>query len=134
MQLRKTILALAVLAIIGGVAFFISRQAGAQKNFKVFKTAPADIAKIELHGPARDLVIERAGPGLWRIVKPVKAAADNNAVDALANAIANLGVVDTVEENAAGDLANFGLENPSVTVAVTTTDKRVLPGIMVGRD
>ncbi len=133
MQLRKTILALAVLAIIGGFAIYISLQPVAQKNYKLFKLAPADIAQIELHGPARDLVIERAGPGLWRIVKPVAAAADNGAVDALANAIANLEVVDTVEQNA-GDLANFGLENPSITVTVTTKDQRVLPGIMVGKD
>src|ERR1700674_4016625 len=107
MQLRKTILALALLAIIGGFAFYISRQPAAQKNFKLFKIAPADIAQIELHGPARDLVIERAGPGLWRIVKPVTAAADSNAVDALVNAIAHLEEVDTVEESATGDLANF---------------------------
>ena len=125
-----------MLAIIGGFAFYVSRQPEAQKNYKLFNLASADIAQIELHGPARDLVIERAGPGLWRIVKPVAAAADNGAVDALANAIANLEIVDTVDTGAqtAGDLANFGLENPAVTVTVTTKDKRVLPGIMVGKD
>ena len=137
MQLRNTIIALVVLALIGGFAFYLSRQPVAQKNYKLFSDlAPADIAQIELHGPARDLVIDRAGPGLWRIVKPVATAADNNAVDALAAAIANLEVIDTVDtagDNAAG-LANFGLENPAVTVTVTTTDKRVLPGIMIGSD
>src|SRR5579863_3744575 len=137
MQLRKTILALVALAIIGGFAFYVSREPVPQKNYKLFNNlAAADIAQIELRGPGRDLVIERAGPGLWRIVKPVAAGADNGAVDAVANAIANLEVVDTVETGAesASDLANFGLENPSVTVTVTTKDKRVLPGIMVGGD
>ena len=136
MQLRNTIVALVVLAVIGGLAFYISRQPVAQKNYKLFNLKPEEIEQIELHGPARDLVIERAGPGLWRIVKPVTTAADNNAVDALASAIANLEVIDTVDTSAesAGDLANFGLENPAVTVTVTTTEKRVLPGIMIGRD
>jgi hypothetical protein len=135
MQSRKTILALAVLAIIGGFAFYIGREPPpqTQKTHKLLNVAAADIAEIELNGPARDLVIKRAGPGLWRIVKPVDAVADSAAVDSLASAIANLEVVDTVGENA-GDLANFGLENPAVTVTITTTDKRVLPGIMVGSD
>jgi hypothetical protein len=136
MQLRNTIVALIVLALIGGFAFYISRQPVAQKNYKLFKLTPDDIAQIELHGPARDLVIDRAGPGLWRIVKPINTAADNSAVDALAAAIANLEVIDTVDTSGenASDLANFGLENPAVTVTVTTKDKRVLPGIMIGSD
>jgi len=136
MQLRKTILALAVLAIIGGFAFYISRQPQTQKSYKLFNLKPADIARIELRGPGRDLVVARTGPSLWRIVKPVNAAADNSAVDAIANAIANLEVVDTVDtaEESVADLANYGLETPSTTVIVTTKDQRVWPGIMVGRD
>jgi hypothetical protein len=135
MELRKTVLALALLAIIGGFAFYISREPSPaqSKTYKLFQIAPADIAQIELHGPARDLVIERSDAGLWRIVKPVDTAADSVAVDSLASAIANLQVVDTLGTNA-GDLANFGLENPAVTVTVTTKDKRVLPGVMVGSD
>ena len=136
MQLRNTFIALVVLALIGGFAFYVSREPVAQKNYKLFKLTPDDIAQIELRGPARDLVVERAGPGLWRIVKPIATAADNSAVDALATAIANLEVIDTVDTSSenAGALANFGLENPAVTVTVTTKDKRVLPGVMVGSD
>jgi hypothetical protein len=136
MQLRKTILALALLAIVGGFAYYISHQPEVQKSYKLFNLAPADIAKIELRGSGRDLVVERAGPGLWRIIQPVDASADNSAVDALANAIANLEVVDTVDTNGQTNLAlaDFGLQNPSTTVIVTTADKRVLPGIMVGSD
>jgi uncharacterized protein DUF4340 len=133
MQLHKTMLALALLALIGGFALYVGRHPQAQKFHKLFSIAPADIAKIELRGPARDLVIERGAPGLWRIVKPVATAADPGAVDALADAIANLQVVDTVDQNVS-DLADFGLENPSVTVTATTKDHRALPGIMVGTD
>lgn len=133
MQLRKTFLALVVLALIGGFAYYVSRQPEPQKIHKLFDLAAADIAQIELRGPGRDLVIERDGPSLWRIVKPVQTAADNGVADGLANAIAGLEVVDTVEENPS-DLANYGLANPFATVIVTTKDKRVLPGIMVGSD
>jgi hypothetical protein len=133
MQTRKTFLALLVLVLIGGLAFYVSRQPEPQKNHKMFDLKPADIAQIELRGPGRDLVIQRDGPSLWRIVKPVQASAENGMADGIANAIAGLEVSDTVEENPAS-LANFGLENPATTVFVTTTDKRVLPGIMVGSD
>lgn len=134
MQLRKTIIALAVLAIIAGFAFYVSRQPEPQKTHKLFEQlTAADVEQIELHGPARDLILKRGKPGLWRIVKPVETDADITAADSLANSIANLEVVETVEQNP-GDLANFGLENPAVTVTVTTKDKRVLPAIMVGKD
>jgi uncharacterized protein DUF4340 len=133
MQSRKTLLALLLLAIVGGFAYYISRQPEPQKNHKLFDLKPDQIAQVELRGPARDLVIQRDGPSLWRIVKPVQAPADNSIADGIANAIAGLQIADTVDENPA-DLANFGLENPATTVIVTTTDKRVLPGIMVGSD
>jgi Domain of unknown function (DUF4340) len=133
MQSRKTLLALLVLAIVGGFAYYISRQPAPQKNHQLFDLKPDEIAQIELRGPARDLVIQRNGPSLWRIVKPVQTPADNSIADGIANAISGLQVVDTVDENPA-DLANFGLENPANTVIVTTTDKRILPGIMVGSD
>jgi hypothetical protein len=134
MELRKTIIALLVLAIIGGFAYYVSRQPEPQKTHKLFEhLTAADIQQIDLHGPARDLLLERGKPGLWRIVKPVETDADAASADTLAKSIADLEVVETVDENP-GDLANFGLENPSVTVTVTTTDKRVLPGIVVGKD
>src|SRR5271167_692662 len=131
MQTRKTLLALLVLVLIGGFAFYLSRQPEPQKNHKLLDLKAADIAQIELRGPGRDLVIQRDGPSLWRIVKPVQGPADNGIADGIADAIANLQVNDTVETNPA-DLANFGLANPATTIVVMTKDMHVLPGIMVG--
>jgi hypothetical protein len=81
--MRKTLLALLVLAIIGGFAFYVSRQPEPEKNHKLFDLKPDDIARIELRGPGRDLVVVRDGPSLWRIVKPVQSPADNSIADAL---------------------------------------------------
>jgi Domain of unknown function (DUF4340) len=131
MQTRKTLLALLALVLIGGFAYYLSRQPEPQKNHKLLDLKPEDIAQIELRGPGRDLVIQRDGPSLWRIVKPVQSPADNSIADGIADAIANLQVNDTVETNPA-DLANFGLENPATTIIVMTKDMHVLPGILVG--
>jgi hypothetical protein len=131
MQLRKTFFALAILAIVGGLAYYSSLQPAPAKGQKLFSIASSDIEKIEMRGPGRDLVIQRGAPGLWQIVKPTRADAENTTVDAIADAIANLEIIETVDDHPT-DLASFGLENPSVTVTVTTRDNRVLPGIEIG--
>jgi len=131
MQLRKTFFALAILAIVGGLAYYSSLQPAPEKGHKLFAIAASDIAQIEMRGPGRDLVIQRGAPGLWQIVKPVRAEADNTTADALAAALANLEIIETVDDHPA-DLAPFGLENPAATVTVTTRGKRVLPGVELG--
>src|SRR5258708_39591910 len=108
MQSRKTLFALVLLAVVGGFAYYISRQPEPLKNHKLFDLKPDQIAQVELRGPARDLVIQRDGPSLWRIVKPVQTPADNSIADGIANAIAGLKVADIVDENPP-NLANFGL-------------------------
>lgn len=133
MNTRKTWLALLALAIIGGYAYYSSLQPEPSKNHAVFQLKPDQIERIELKGPARDVVIERGKPGLWRIVKPVAADADNSSADALASALASLQTTETVDTNPR-DLGNFGLADPSVTVYITTKNGRTLPGVMVGKD
>ncbi len=133
MNTRKTWLALLALAIIGGYAYYSSLRPEPSKNRKVFELKPDQIEQIELKGPAHDVVIERGKPGLWRIVKPVEADADNTSVDALASALADLQTTDTVDANPQ-DLGNFGLADPSATIFITTKDGRKLPGVMIGKD
>ncbi len=133
MNTRKTWLALLALAIIGGYAYYSSLQPEPSKNHTVFQLKLDQIERIELKGPARDVVIERVKPGLWRIVKPVEADADNSSVDALASALASLQTTETVDTNPQ-DLGNFGLADPSVTVYITTKSGRTLPGVMVGKN
>ncbi len=133
MSTRKTLVALIALAIIGGFAYYTSLRPAPTKTHKIFQVKAAEIQRIELKGPAHDIVIERGKPGLWRIVKPVDADADNSAADALASAIADLQTTETVETNPT-DLGIFGLADPAVTVFVTTRDGRKLPGVMVGKN
>jgi len=46
MQTRKTLLALLALVLIGGFAFYLSRQPEPQKNHKLLDLKPEDIAQI----------------------------------------------------------------------------------------
>jgi hypothetical protein len=131
MQTRKTIVVVILLALVGGFAYYVSRQP-AEQTPKVYTVSAGDIQKLELRSPRHDIVVERARDG-WRFVKPIQAEADRTTVDNMADAIANLQVTNTISESPA-DLAPFGLRNPAVSISVTTKDHHVLPTIMVGKD
>jgi hypothetical protein len=131
LQTWKTIVVVALLIIVGGYAYYVSRQPVEQTS-KLNNISASDIQKIELRSPARDIVIERAKNG-WRFVKPIQGEVDNATADSMADAIAGLQITGTIAETPR-DLAPFGLQNPAVNVIVTTKDHRVLPAIMVGKD
>lgn len=133
MQLWKTIVVVALLLIVGGYALYLGHQPAPNATPKLFPLESKDIQQIELRSPGRDLVIERTKGDDWNIVKPIHADADCGAAQGVAEAIASLDITSTVEQKPS-DLAPFGLANPAVVVTVTSRNKRVLPGIMVGKD
>src|SRR5216683_2427588 len=131
MQTWKTIVVVILLIIVGGFAYYVSRQPNEQTP-KLNIISADDIQKIELRSRTRDIVVERAKDG-WRFVKPIQGEAERTTADSMADAIANLQITGNISEPPA-DLAPFGLQNPAVNVTVTTKDHRVLPTIMVGKD
>lgn len=132
MSLRNTLIVLALLVVVGGYALYLNHQPPSNANPKVYTIAGKDIKKIELKSPDRDIVLERSGDDKWNITKPVKAAAEAENVEAIANQIANLEVTGTADEHPT-NLAPFGLAVPAVTVIVTTKDDKTLPAITVGK-
>lgn len=133
MQIWKTIVVVALLVIVGGYALYTARQPAPGATPKLVTAAAKDIRKIDLSAPGRDIVIERAGKGQWRIVKPVEAKADSAAADGIANAIANLQITGTIGRKPS-DLAAFGLARPTVVVTAYAKDGKALPQITVGKD
>jgi len=131
LQTWKTIVVVILLVIIGGFAYYVSRQP-AEQTPKLNAISAEDIQQIELRSRTRDIVVERVKDG-WRFVKPIQGEADRTAADSIADAIAGLQITGTISETPV-DLAPFGLQNPAVNVIVTTKDHRVLPAIMVGKD
>jgi hypothetical protein len=132
MRFRNTLIALAVLLIIGGYAFvnfYFSKPAQAKIALNI---KGDDIAKIDLKYPDRELVLERKAGEPWMITKPVGTQADQTAASNLARAIAQCEITKTVEEKAE-NLAPFGLDKPQVTVTVTDTRGKTLPGLQVGK-
>ena len=132
MRFRNTVIALIVLLIVGGYAFvnfYFTRPEPAKTALDI---KPEDIASIDLKYPDRELLIERKAGEPWMITKPEGIKADQTTANNLARAVADCQVTKTVEDKP-GDLAPFGLAKPQVTVTVTTTKGRKLPGIEVGK-
>ena len=132
MRLRNTIIALVLLAIVGGYAFVVGRYSVPEAPQRLIDVKQDDIAKIELHYADRDIVLARDKDKPWRLVKPIGADADQNQANNLARAIAEGVLVRTVDDQPT-DLVPFGLKPPTTTVIVTTFDGKPVPTIEVGK-
>jgi hypothetical protein len=133
MNFRNTIIALVLLAIIGGYALYVAKfSKPAETTQKLFEVDPANIATIDLKYPDREIKLERSKGGGWDITKPIGADADQTAANNLARAIADCELVRTLDEKPT-DLAPYGLDKPGATVTITTFDGKTFPGIEVGK-
>jgi uncharacterized protein DUF4340 len=133
MRLRNTIIVLILFAIVGGYAFIVGRYSAPEESRKLLEgVKSANIAKIELKYPDRDIVLERDKGGPWRLTKPIGADADQTQANNLATAIADAQLNKTVDEKPT-DLKAFELDHPKTIVTVTTFDKKTWPSVEVGR-
>jgi len=133
MAIRNTVIALIALLILGGVAYYVSRTPPPSKTHQLFDIKPADIQSIKLESPSRDILLRRSSDKSWQMAKPILTRVESSAADEMASAIANLQIVGTADPNPT-DLAPFGLEQPAVTVTVTTVNGTAEPSILVGKD
>ncbi len=132
MQLRRTIITLVLLAVVATTAYLVSKREPVTESTKLFKVDQADITKIDLKYPDREIEIGRDQGGKWEILKPVQADADQTTCDNLARAIADCEIKKTLQAQP-GDLKPFGLDQPAVVVTITTKTQGVMPSIDVGK-
>ena len=130
MRIRNTLIVLILLAVVGGYAYYASKQPAEEKN-KLFQIKADDIAAITLKYPDHEIELAKEA-GKWTLVKPIKAEADEFAANSVARSIADCEIKKTLTEQPAS-LEPFGLAKPDLIVTVTTTDKRTLPGIEIGK-
>ena len=76
-----------------------------------------DITGVEVQSQEGKLILGRGADGLWRILLPVEAAADQQAVADLVVPLASLPVSRSLPEDA-GSSDDFGLDPPEFTVSL----------------
>jgi len=134
--LRSTLLLLAVLLATGGYAYYISKKPAedtTSKQDKVFSNVQADkIDEIRVKSAGGDTTTLRKENGVWQIVDPIKARADESEISGMTSALANLNVVRVIDENPA-NLKDYGLAAPRIEVAFKTdADKTLAHTLMIG--
>jgi Domain of unknown function (DUF4340) len=132
MRLRNTIIVLVLLVIVGGYALIVLTGSRPVPPATLLKVKARDINHIDLRYPDRDVELVRNPDHTWRIVKPIKADADQSALDSLTRTLAQAQLTKTIEAKPAS-LAPFGLDKPAVVVTITADKGGPLPVLDVGK-
>jgi hypothetical protein len=129
MKFRGLLIAVAALAVLGGLAYWSEKRQAADagkpspdESPKVM-TLPEDQFKevrIEKDG-APPTVLAKDDAGNWRITQPQTLPADQDSVKSLVNTLSSVSSDRLIEEKAAS-LVEFGLDNPPLEAVVTLKD------------
>ena len=125
MKIRGLLVALGLLVVLAGGIWYSSRtdkgkdsadKASATPNVLTLKEA--DIARIEVaRREGETTVLEKDSSGAWKITAPTAYPVDKDAVTSLLGAVANI-ASDKVVDEKAGDLTQYGLAPPTLTLTV----------------
>jgi len=135
---RKLLLALAVLALLGGGIYWSNRVEKAKEGKpapdappEILKLPEGDLQRVEIRKPGSEpVILQKAGDGKWEMLSGPKWPVDQDSAGGLVNTLASLTSSRLVEEKT-GDLAQFGLASPSAEVVVGLKDgktRRLLIG------
>lgn len=122
---RSTVVAAAVLALLGGYIYWFEREPVSDtKGEVVFGVKDDSIDRVEIRktSDGAPVVLEREGEKDWRLVSPVAAEADEGQVDLLLQNLATMRFERVVAQASSVKLSDFGLESPSVEVRFRTKD------------
>ena len=133
MRFRSTIILVVLLLGLGAYVYWIeypkAQEEAKKKTLIDFKAD--DATEVTLAYPDREIALKKVGEE-WRLTKPLDTLADTTTVKNLVNAIAECEVKKELTETS-GDLSQYGLDKPLVTVTVKVKDK-ALPAILVGKN
>jgi len=129
MGMRRLLIAVALLAALGGLLWWSNKRkkAEADKPFasatpKLMSVPEDQFQKIEIRRRGGETtLLEKDPSGNWEITAPRKLPADQDAVKSMVSTLASLNSDKLVEEKVS-DWATFGLASPSFEVVVTKND------------
>lgn len=101
---KKVLLFVLVLILLGGIYYFQAREAVKKekqkmKESKVFDLNKGDIIKIDLKNSKGEVVFGKKDNNLWYITHPLQELADNNVLNQILSGFACVNKKDTIGEN-----------------------------------
>jgi hypothetical protein len=109
-----------------------AKPASTDTNPKILALNDADIRQIELKKKGADATVLSRQNGKWQLTAPQTYGADQDTANQLASAAANVSS-DSVVEQKAADLANYGLDAPALEVDLTMKDGKSKE-LLIGQD
>jgi hypothetical protein len=132
MKFRGPIIAVLVLLALGGVLYWSNHHKPSEKSATLSSSAAPAILKID-QGSIDQLTLARKGSapvalvkgssGQWQITAPNAFRADQDAVSGVLSSLSNLNA-DRVVEDKATNLNQYGLDDPAVTLDITSRDHK----------
>ncbi len=134
---------LAVLVLLAGV-LFLTADKGSKEEKEVrphlLSTSVEDIRWIEIVRPSGDnlafsLAVEEQGNTLWKMTRPLHAAADQEKVNSLLEMVSKVvGIPVSSDSESESDLSQYGLDSASsVVIKIGSEDGVVLDEVHLGR-
>ena len=131
----RRILILLVLVAALGIYLYVWELPEAAREGKKAKLLAVDkdaVTGLVLTYPDRELELRKDDKG-WRLVRPVEAPADDTVVKGVLSTLTDAEVQKTLDQLPA-NLADFGLDKPTVTVKLTLKDGSQPPPLVVGKN
>jgi hypothetical protein len=136
MKPNGLLIAVALLAIVGGGVWWSNKKQGAtpaksptDTSSKILNIPADQFQEIRIKKPAETEDLKLVN-GKWRIVEPKALAADQDAVNSIVTSLGSLNADKTIDENAT-DLAAYGLNAPTLDITITKKDGKTI-GLLVG--
>jgi len=141
MKMNSLLIAAIVLAALSGVLYWSNRRKPVEPAVKVSADVPpkiltlaeADIAKVDIKKRGEDeVVLAKDDAGKWQIIAAKPLRADQSQVSGMLSTLSSLSSERLIEEKA-GNLAEYGLAQPLIEVAVTEKDNKTRK-LLIGDD
>jgi hypothetical protein len=124
MKPKGLLVAVALLAVLGGLTWWSNRRqaaagkAGADTTTKILTIPRDQVQDIVVKKPTGTVELQRLQGNTWKMTQPQPMPAD---VDAASGMVTTLGTLtaDTVVDAKATDLSPYGLQSPSLDVQIT---------------
>jgi hypothetical protein len=129
MKPKGLLIAVAALAVLGGLTWWSNKAQKAKEGKPALDAAPKILTipddqmqeiRIAKTG-AETITLKKNAAGKWEMTTPKPLAADQDAAGSIASTLASLSADKLIEDKAA-DLTPYGLTNPGTTVTVARKD------------
>jgi len=132
MQFRGLLIAAGTLALLGGLVWWSNKNEATKKPDadpnappKIVEIPPEKIQKVNITKDGETTTLNRAADNRYELLLPKPLAADQDASSGVFTALTSY-LSDRLVEEKAADLTAYGLDRPTLTVAVHQKDGKVL--------